>query len=228
MINFNLMILAAGYGKRMENLTKNIPKPLLKINNTTLLSNTINFFYNLGCNQFVINTHYLHNQINNYININHSNKNITISFEPEILNTGGGIKKAINYFNNKNIVITNSDIFWDQNNRKDVINFINKFHNIKNCSLLLSKKENAIGINKNDGDFIIKDNYLKRWKKNYPIFFYSGLQIVNSEIFKNFPDTKFSINKIWDKLIENNKLEGNLMDSKLMHIGDKKTYSTYI
>ena len=97
MTSFNLMILAAGYGKRMENLTENIPKPLLKINNTTLLSNTINFFYNLGCNQFVINTHYLHNQINNYININHSNKNITISKQDTIISN---LNLQIKNFNN--------------------------------------------------------------------------------------------------------------------------------
>ena len=55
MRNFTLMILAAGFGMRMESLTKNIPKPLLKINNSTLLTNTINFFENLGCKKFLFN-----------------------------------------------------------------------------------------------------------------------------------------------------------------------------
>ena len=67
MRDFTLMILAAGFGKRMGNLTKNIPKPLLKIKHTTLLSNTINFFEKLGCNKFIINTHYLHNKLEKYI-----------------------------------------------------------------------------------------------------------------------------------------------------------------
>ena len=67
MISFNLMILAAGYGKRMNNLTYKIPKPLLKINNRELLRHDIDFFTNLGCNKIIINTHYLHNKIQNFI-----------------------------------------------------------------------------------------------------------------------------------------------------------------
>ena len=74
MRNFTLMILAAGFGRRMESLTKNIPKPLLKIKNSTLLTNTINFFENLGCNKFIINTHYLHENLKDYINLKHPKK----------------------------------------------------------------------------------------------------------------------------------------------------------
>jgi len=73
------MILAAGFGTRMESLTKKIPKPLLKINNSTLLTNTIKFFENLGCNKFIINTHYLHENLKDYINLKHSKKNIYLS-----------------------------------------------------------------------------------------------------------------------------------------------------
>ena len=66
MKNFNLMILAAGYGKRMKHLTKEVPKPLLKINDKELLSYNIDFL-NLGCNKIVINTHYLHNEIKIFV-----------------------------------------------------------------------------------------------------------------------------------------------------------------
>ena len=67
MINFNLMILAAGYGKRMKNLTDSKPKPLLEINNKELLRHNIDFFMDLGCNKIVINTHYLHKQIKRFV-----------------------------------------------------------------------------------------------------------------------------------------------------------------
>ena len=52
------MILAAGFGKRMMPLTKELPKPLIKINGITLLDNSINFLKKLGCNEIIINTHY--------------------------------------------------------------------------------------------------------------------------------------------------------------------------
>ena len=67
MTGFNLMILAAGYGKRMNKLTHSIPKPLLKINNKELLRHNIDFFTNLGCNKIIINTHYLHDKIQHCI-----------------------------------------------------------------------------------------------------------------------------------------------------------------
>ena len=67
MTGFNLMILAAGYGKRMNTLTHSIPKPLLKINNKELLRHNIDFFTNLGCKKIIINTHYLYNKIQHCI-----------------------------------------------------------------------------------------------------------------------------------------------------------------
>ena len=102
MTNFNLMILAAGYGKRMKNLTELKPKPLLKINNKELLRHNIDFFINLGCKKIVINTHYLHDQIQNFIEEYYSNRNIQLIYEPTLLNTGGGIKNAIRVLGNKN------------------------------------------------------------------------------------------------------------------------------
>ena len=67
MQKFSLLILCAGFGKRMLDLTANKPKPLLKIENSSILENTINFFQNIGCNKIFINTHYLHKKIENYI-----------------------------------------------------------------------------------------------------------------------------------------------------------------
>ena len=113
MQNFTLMILSAGFGTRMQNLTRNIPKPQLKINNTTLIKNTINFFEKIGCNRFIINTHYLYKQFNDYLDLNFSDKKIISIYEPEILDTGGGIKNAIKFFDRKNFLVTNCDIFWN-------------------------------------------------------------------------------------------------------------------
>ena len=108
MQNFTLLILSAGLGTRMKNLTKTIPKPLLKIHNTTLINNTINFFEKVGCNKFIINTHYLYKQMNDYLDLNFSDKKIISIYEPEILDTGGGIKNAIEFFDNSLVVLSTS------------------------------------------------------------------------------------------------------------------------
>ena len=93
--------------------------------------------------------------------------------------------------------------------------------------MLLSNIKGTYGINKKDGDFIFKNNYLQRWNKNDPIIFYSGLQIVNPIIFKGCNKIKFSMNEIWDNLIKKKKLHGIIMKSNLFHIGDKTTYNKF-
>lgn len=227
MRKFSIMILAAGFGTRMKNLTKNTPKPLLKINNTTLLSNTINFFKKLGCERFVINTHYLNKEFNDYINFNHAKENIILIYEPKILDTGGGVKNAVKYFNDKNFLITNADIYWNKNNISDLKKIIDQIDLIQYCCLLLSKLSNANGINRDYGDFALNNNYLRRWQKNDPVIFYSGLQILNPIIVSNFNKIKFSMNEIWDNLIKKNQLKGMLMESNLLHIGDVNTYEKF-
>ena len=96
------MILAAGFGKRIHPLTLKFPKPLLKIGNTTLLSNTLKFLELFGIKQVVINVHYLREQIADYINKNKFNLTIDIVREKnEILDTGGGVLNAIQHFANQ-------------------------------------------------------------------------------------------------------------------------------
>ena len=228
MRNFTLMILAAGFGTRMESLTKNIPKPLLKINNSTLLTNTINFFENLGCKKFLINTHYLHENLKDYINLKHSNKNIYLIYEPQILDTGGGVKNSIMYFDSKNFLVVNADIYWDESNINDVNNFIDIIDQFESYFLLLSNKKNTIGIERSYGDFVVDNDYVRRWMEGDPVIFFSGLQILNPKIFENFESNKFSMNKIWDKLILEKKLKAKIMKSKLLHIGDKKTFNKIV
>ena len=97
MTSFNLMILAAGYGKRMKNLTDSKPKPLLKINNKELLRHNIDFFLTIGCKKIVINTHYLHDQIQTFIKEYYSDKNIQLTYEPIEESIRVFINGALNY-----------------------------------------------------------------------------------------------------------------------------------
>jgi len=107
------MILSAGYGKRLRPLTESCPKPLLKINNETLLSNTIKFLIQFGIEEVVINVHYQAEQIINYINKNKFNLAVTIIKEKEkILDTGGGILNAIHHFSGEPFLVINPDTIW--------------------------------------------------------------------------------------------------------------------
>ena len=153
--SFSAMILAAGYGKRMLSLTNEIPKPLVEVNNISLLKNSIDFLYKIGCKKIVINTHYKHNLISVFIR-EHYNNNIKISYEKNILDTGGGVKNAMKFFDDKNIIVTNSDIYWKKENEIDVTNLINNFNSKEECRLLLVEKEKAYGLINQVGDFSLK------------------------------------------------------------------------
>jgi len=217
------MIMCAGFGSRMLDLTKNKPKPLLEIKNITLLENSINFFLSIGCNRIFINTHYLYKDIENFIKKNFKDYPISLVYEPVILGTGGGIKNIFNFTKKENILVSNSDILWQDKNKKDIINFARDINDIKNCKLLLSKEKNFLGLKSSNGDFRIINNKVSRWTKGDEIIFYSGLQIVSPNIFKNTTNI-FTMNTIWDNLIKQNNLIGEVIDSKITHIGDKKSF----
>jgi MurNAc alpha-1-phosphate uridylyltransferase len=218
--NISAMILAAGYGKRLLPITKKIPKPLVKINNKTLLQNTLDHLINLKCKEIIINTHYKHKKIENFIKNNYSNSSIKLSYEKKILDTGGAIKKALPLFNNNNVLILNSDIFWSSKNFIDIKKLIINFKKEQICRLLLVSKDNAHGIYRNKGDFVIDNNLIKRFKEFNKIYFYSGAQIISLDILNGYNKKIFSFNKIWDDLISKKLVFGELMSSDWYHIGD--------
>lgn len=223
MKNFSLMILCAGFGSRMLNLTRNTPKPLLKYKNKILLKNTIDFFTNIGCDEILVNTHYLHNKIKNYLDKNFKNYPIQIIYEKEILGTGGGVKNIFNYTKRKKICIVNSDIFWTKENKSHIEFFLSNYENVSHCKMLLSKDINFLGFKKEKGDFNLKRNVVTNWKIKNEKLYYSGLQIVSKNIF-NTRKKIFPINEIWTKLIKKKQIKGCVIPSKIRHIGDKISF----
>jgi hypothetical protein len=66
---------------------------------------------------------------------------------------------------------------------------------------------------------------IKRWKKNDPNLYYTGLQIINPSIFNLIKERSFSLNKLWDILIANQDLEGQILNSNIAHIGDINAFN---
>ena len=223
MKNFTLMILCAGFGSRMLNLTRDKPKPLLKYKNKILLNNTIDFFTNIGCDEVLVNTHYLHNKIKKYLDKNYKNYPIQIIYEKIILGTGGGVKNIFNYTKRKKICVVNCDIFWTKENKSHIEHFLSNYQNISHCKILLSKDINFLGLKKEKGDFNLKKNLVTNWNSKNEKLYYSGLQIVSKNIFNNRKKI-FTMNEIWTKLLKKNQIKGYVVPSKIRHIGDKKSY----
>tara|TARA_B100001121_G_scaffold294672_1_gene298416 strand:- start:162 stop:845 length:684 start_codon:yes stop_codon:yes gene_type:complete len=215
------LVLCAGYGRRLNPITLNKPKPLIEINKVTLLQNTLNFINLLGIKKILINSFYLSNQIENYVkNLNLDIKVIKDGIK--ILDTGGGILNLIGNSNLNNFLVFNPDTIWNKNYLTEVQN-MKKFYfknNIKNILLVVDKSKSFDQRMK--GDFDIKDNILtKPLNKNY---IYTGCQILNKSIFENYKVETFSINKIWHEMISKNQLYGYKSDGKFTHLTDIEIY----
>ena len=217
------LILCAGYGKRLNPITLTTPKPLLKINEITLLENCINLIHSLGIDKILINTFYLSEKIEQFFKDKKFNLEIkTINDGPNILDTGGGILNLINSSNEKDFMIFNPDTVWNESYKKYIKDmekfyFLNKVKNI-----LLLANEN-LSFDKNlKGDFNLKRNIIKKDELNHLI--YTGCQIINKGLFDSYEVGNFSISNIWNKLIDKDDLYGFESFEDFKHLTDLNIY----
>ena len=224
------MILAAGFGKRIYPLTLKNPKPLLRIGNETLLSNTLKFLEMCEIKEVVINVHYLAEQIIDYIKEKKFNLTIKIvKEEARILDTGGGVLNAIKHFSDTPFFIINPDTIWTANYLKE-IKLMEElfFQNKKNkCSLLVVNKEKSFD-KSFEGDFNLKNNLIHKNKRNNFQYVYTGIQIIKPEVFLNLNSKVFSINKIWDNLIKTENLFGVESKNDFLHISTLNVYKDLV
>ena len=218
------LILCAGYGKRLNPITLTTPKPLLKINQITLLENCINLIHSLGINKILINTFYLGKKIEQFLKDKKFNLEIKIINDgSDILNTGGGILNMINSSNEIDFIIFNPDTVWNENYKKYIEDmeefyFLNKVKNI-----LLLANEN-LSFDKNlTGDFNLKKNIIKKDELNRLI--YTGCQILNKSLFDSYVVSNFSISNIWNELINKDELFGFESLEDFKHLTDFNIYN---
>ena len=218
------LVLCAGYGKRLNPLTLKNPKPLLKLNDLTLLENTINLIKKLGISDIKLNTFYLKDQIKTFIKKRNFDVNIQIIEDGnEILDTGGGIYKMINSSNEDNFLVFNPDTLWNI----DYLHCIKEMENfyfskkIQNILMVVNKD---LSFDKNlSGDFNLYNNQLNKKKLNQYIF--TGCQIISKKVFTSIKNKSFSILQIWNSLIEENQLYGYESKNKFYHITDLEIYN---
>ena len=217
------IILCAGYGKRLKPLTYSCPKPLLKINQNTLLKNNINFIKKIGVKKIFINSFFLKNRIKEYINKNNFNIPIKIINDGKnILGTGGGVKNILSKCNTENFIVFNPDTIWNENYVRSIKKMKDLFikKKVKNILLVVNKK---LSFDKNlKGDFQLAQGKLKKGKSNN--FIYTGCQIINREIFNGIKMKNFSMQFIWNRQILKNNLYAVQSKSKFLHVTDLKTF----
>jgi len=217
------LILCAGYGKRLNPLTLIEPKPLLKVNEITLLETSINLIKLLGIKKILINTFYLKEKIEDFINLKKFDLDIKIIRDGEtILNTGGGILNMMNSSSESDFLTLNPDTVWDKS-YVDSIQNMEKFYfsnQIKNILLLVNK--NLSFDKKLKGDFNLLENVIKKDFQNNLI--YTGCQIINKDLFNAHSVCDFSISEVWNQLVSKNKLYGYESLESFYHLTNLEVY----
>jgi MurNAc alpha-1-phosphate uridylyltransferase len=216
------MILAAGLGKRMQPLTLKTPKPLLEINNYTLLERAINLLIDHGVQEISINVHYLPDQIKSFINRKKFKVKITISNEENLLlDTGGGVLKGTQNFGDNPFFVINPDTVWGKHYLAELKSLeVIYLKNNKPTLLLVNKKLSIDPSFK--GDFNLNNEKISKDSENQ--FIFTGLQIINRSVFTNEKSEVFSLNKVWDKLIKDKNLLGFESNQKFYHLNTSDMY----
>ena len=217
------LILGAGFGKRLNPLTLEIPKPLIKVKNVEVLETCINLIESLGIKKIIINTFYLKGKIKNFLkNKNYKSKITIVEDGKNILNTGGGIRNMLDYTNENNFLIFNPDTIWEKNYSKEIIEMEKVYFSkqSKNMLLLVNKK---LSFDKNlKGDFDLRNNQIS--KNNNKHFIYTGCQILNKKLLTNYKVKNFSITDVWNNLIKRKELYGYESNNIFYHLTDLETF----
>ena len=209
------LILAAGYGMRMDNLTKDIPKPLLKIKNKTLISYAIDLIKNMSFDKIYINTHFKHKMLESFISENYPD--ILISYEETILGTGGGIKKI----QKNDILILNTDNLWDQSFENELEKSIKFFdeNKIFDSVLLINSKNNNFDLEVNNEGLINFPSKLCNTS-------FQGCHIIRKNSLHPYPEI-FNIQDFWKDCSLNEKIYGYETTKINAHVGTKDEYLKY-
>ena len=214
-------ILAAGLGTRMRPITDKIPKPLVEVAGQTLLDRALDACVDAGVTRATANVHYLADQIEDHL-AERDDLSIAISDErAALLDSGGGVAKAISTFDQNTLFILNADSFWVDRERPALSQMREAWgHGSMDMLLLLAEKSNAVGFD-GAGDFFMDKagRLTRRGSADVAPLVYAGAIICRKALFhKNRPE-KFSLNALFDEAIADGRLFGHVLDGLWLHVG---------
>ncbi len=213
------LILCAGFGKRLNPITLNTPKPLLEIKDVSMLERSINLIEKLGIQKILINTFYLKDQFYEFLHNKNFNLDIKIIEDGEyILDTGGGIQNMIKDSNENDFLIFNPDTVWNNNYKNEILKMEEMYFSKKIENILLLTNKKLSFDKKLKGDFSLKNNLIN--KEPEKEFIYIGCQIINKRLFIKEKIENYSILEIWNNLLDQKKLFGYESQKDFYHLTD--------
>jgi N-acetyl-alpha-D-muramate 1-phosphate uridylyltransferase len=215
------MIMGAGMGSRMRPLTDDRPKPLVMVGGKTLIDHSIDRLVAASVTMIVVNLHYKAEMLRAHLA---RRRDVEIIFSDEserLLDTGGGVVRALHEFGDAPFFVLNSDSIWVEGAVAALPAMIAHWDAARmDGLLLLADMQTAMGYD-GEGDFVLKaqGHVLRARDHAGAAFAYPGVQIVQARLFDGAPDGPFSTNLMWDRAIAAGRLFGTVLDGVWIHVG---------
>jgi N-acetyl-alpha-D-muramate 1-phosphate uridylyltransferase len=213
------MVLAAGLGRRLRPVTETIPKPLVEINGRTLLDHAIDRLALAGVERVVVNVHYKGAMVTAQL-AHRDHPQIEISEEAELLDTGGGVKRALSRLGDVFFVV-NGDVFWLDSKEHALARLAAAFDpDNMDAMLLLQRTVTAIGY-EGFGDYFLDASGRphRRGEREIAPYLFAGIQLLHRRAFDGMPDRIFSLVRLFDRAEQTGRLDAIVHDGEWYHIG---------
>ena len=215
------MLLGAGMGSRMRELTHDRPKPMVAVGGRPLIDHVLDRLVTTGVTHAVVNVHYKADVLEDHLEPR-TQPAITISDErATLLDTGGGVVKALSHFGDEEFFIHNSDSIWVETGAP-ALDFLRQSWNPEDMDtlLLLANPQTTLGY-EGAGDFVrANDGRLRRrGETSSQAYVFTGVSIAHPRLFATAPEGAFSLNLLWDRAIAKGRVHGIVLDGQWMHVG---------
>ncbi len=220
MIPDTAMLLAAGLGKRMRPLTDTLPKPMIKVSGRPMIDYILDAAAQAGLARAVINVHYLAGIIERHVARRAAPAVIISDERARLLDSGGGVKKALPLIGRDTFFVLNADSFWIDGPRNNLVRLAERWNPAEmDILLMLSPTATAIGWG-NRGDYaLLQDGRLRRAARHeITPFAYAGAGIWKAALFDPMPEV-FSLNRLFDQAEAAGRLFGMPLDGQWLHVG---------
>lgn len=213
---------AAGLGTRMRHLTADRPKPLVDVGGRTLLDRVLDRISKAGITTAVVNVHYKADMIEAAL-AKRQTPHILVSDERAyLLDTGGGVSKALPLLGDRPFLIHNSDSIWLEASKTSALGqLMGGWDDARmDCLMLLAERATALGFDgPGDFDMAADGRLARRGSRPSTPYVFAGVSIAHPRLFRDAPEGAYSLNVVWDRAIAEGRLFGAVLDGRWMHVG---------
>jgi MurNAc alpha-1-phosphate uridylyltransferase len=215
------MVLAAGLGTRMRPLTQALPKPLVRLRGRTLIDHVLDRIGAAGVPRAVVNVHHMADAIEAHVSARKRPEVVISDERALLLETGGGVTRALPLLGDGPFLIHNSDSVWIEGVGSNLERMFAAWDGSTMDSLmLLASAATSLGY-EGAGDFGMGNDgrLVRRGERQMLPFVFTGVSIAHPRMFEGAPEGPFSLNRLWDTAIKKGRLFGVRLEGLWMHVG---------